>query len=167
MHTPSVKKFLNVSYLSSRRGRPSWWTDSDWATAQKTNHEILPTYFQAKVAADEVLTVFSTERYDDEAKKSVPVGERFCGISLRPGGLTEEKAGGVKVGKIGTGGKTSRATVAETIVAVLEVEGARGWIDVIDGEEDVKSAIQGLVREGIDSVDEEDVEKMKENVAKL
>ncbi|KAL6709996.1 hypothetical protein ACN47E_009787 [Coniothyrium glycines] len=167
IHSQSIKKFLTVSYLSSRRGRPSWWTDKDWETAQKVNNEVLPTYYKAKLAADEVLTVLAKERYDEEAKNGIPATERFAGISLRPGALTDEKAGGVKVGKIGAGGKTSRATVAEAIVATLETPGAKGWIDVIDGEEDVHEAIRDLTRKGIDSVDEEDWDALKSNAAKF
>ncbi|KAL1605610.1 hypothetical protein SLS59_003412 [Nothophoma quercina] len=166
IHTPSVKKFLTVSYLSSRRGRPSWWSDSDWETAQKTNNEILPTYYKAKVAADEVLTVLSHERLDKEAKDGVPEKERFAGISLRPGGLTDEKAGGVKVGKIGAGSKTSRDTTAHAIAAALETD-FRGWLDVIDGDEDPKTAIQKLADQGIDTSEEEDWEAAKERVSKL
>lgn len=167
IHTPSIKKFLTVSYLSSRRGRPSWWSEKDWETAQKVNHEVLPTYYKAKIAADEVLTVLSNERNDEEARASVPGSERFCGISLRPGNLSDDKAGRITVGKIGVGAKTSRATVAETIVAVLNTDGAKGWIDVIDGEDEVDKAIRKLVTDGVDSVDEEDVETMKANAAKL
>lgn len=167
IHTQSIKKFLTVSYLASRRGRPSWWSDKDWEAAQKTNNEVLPTYYKAKLAADEVLTVLANERYDDEAKKSVPSNERFSAISLRPGTLTDEKAGGVEVGKLGVGGKTSRATTAHAIVAALETDGAKGWIDVLDGNEDAGQAIQKLTEEGVDAVDEEDVNLMKENIAKL
>lgn len=165
--TPRVKKFLTVSYLSSRRGRPSWWTDKDWSSAQKVNNEILPTYYKAKIAADEVLTVLAKERLTREAGMNASNSELFCGISLRPGTLSDEEAGGVKVGKLGVGEKTSRATTAHAIVAVLETEGARGWIDVVDGEQDPKEAIEQLVREGVDSVDEEDEETMKKNVAAL
>jgi nucleoside-diphosphate-sugar epimerase len=167
VHTESVKKFLTVSYLSSRRGRASWWSDEDWEAAQKTNNEVLPTYYKAKIAADEVLTVLSKERYDEGVKKSVPANERFCGISLRPGGLTDAEAGGVKAGKIGVGGKTSRATTAHAIVAALETDGAKGWIDVIDGDEDVTKAVQALVKNGVDTADEESLEVMRENIAKL
>lgn len=166
IHTPSVKKFLTVSYLSSRRGRPSWWSDSDWETAQKTNNEILPTYYKAKVAADEVLTVLSSERLEKEVKDGVPENERFAGISLRPGRLTEEKAGGVKVGKLGAGGETSRDTTAHAIVAALET-GVKGWVDVIDGDEDTKQAIQKLADQGIDTAEEEDWAAAKERVSKL
>jgi hypothetical protein len=167
VNTSSIKKFLTVSYLASRRGRPSWWSEEDWKSAQKLNNEVLPTYYKAKIAADEVLTVLAKERYDEEVKNGVSVAERFHGISLRPGTLTEEKAGGVSIGKLGVGGKTSRATTAETIVATLETDGANGWIDVIDGDEDVSRALKSLVKEGINAVDEEDVEKMKENIANL
>ncbi|KAF9694589.1 hypothetical protein EKO04_007469 [Ascochyta lentis] len=166
IHTPSVKKFLTVSYLSSRRGRPSWWDDKSWETAQKTNNEILPTYYKAKVAADEVLTVLSRERLEKEAEDGVPKNERFSGISLRPGSLTDEKAGGVKVGKIGAGGKTSRDTTAHAIVAALET-GVTGWVDVIDGDEDPKQAIQKLADQGIDTADEEDWKAASERVSKL
>jgi len=167
VRTQSVSKFLTVSYLSSRRGRPSWWSDEDEKAAKNVNENVLPTYYKAKIAADEVLTVLAKERHDEEEKKGVPVNERFGGISLRPGTLTDEKAGGVKVGKIGVGGKTSRATTAEAIVAALETEGAKGWIDVIDGDEDASTAIQSMMKQGVDSADEEDLEQMKENIAKL
>ncbi|KAF2129590.1 hypothetical protein P153DRAFT_396847 [Dothidotthia symphoricarpi CBS 119687] len=170
IHTPSVKKFLTVSYLASRRNRPSWWTDSDWENAQKTNTEVLPTYYKAKIAADEVLTVLSRERLEEETKSAPPsdgVDERFCGISLRPGTLTDGEAGGVTAGRIGVGGKTTRATTAEAIVAALATEGARGWFDVIDGDENLKDAIIRLSQESQDTADDEDFEKMKENVASL
>ncbi|KAH6614125.1 hypothetical protein C7974DRAFT_404567 [Boeremia exigua] len=166
VNTPSVKKFLTVSYLSSRRGRAGWWADSDWEAAQKTNNEILPTYYKAKIAADEVLTVLSRERVQKEEKDGVPAKEQFAGISLRPGILTDEKAGGVKVGKIGVGGDSSRGTVAHAIVAALET-GFKGWVDVIDGDEEPTAGIQKLADQGIDTAEGEDWEAAKERVAKL
>lgn len=167
INSPSVKKFLTISYLASRRGRPSWWSEGDYAAAQNLNSNVLPDYYQAKIAADEVLTVLAKQRYEAEVKRGVGEGDRFCGISLRPGTLTDEKKGGVRVGKIGVGGKTTRATTAEAVVAALRTEGARGWIDVVDGEEDVLEAMGMLTREGVDAVDEEDEGKMRENVARL
>lgn len=167
VHADSVKKFLNVSYLSSRRGRPSWWSDEDWKSAQKVNNEVLPTYYKAKIAADEVLTVLSKQRLAKEIENGVPPKERFCGIDLRPGTLTDGPAGGIRNGKIGAGGKISRATVAQAVVSVLKTEGARGWFDIIDGDDAVESAIQKQVKDGIDSVDEEDVEAMEDRVSKL
>lgn len=167
VHAPSIKKFLTVSYISSRRSRPSWWSDSDWESSQRVNNEILPTYFKAKVAADEVLTVLAKERFDEEARNGVPEKDRFCGISLRPGTLTLEKAGRVMMGRITCQGKVSRASVAEAVVAVLDTEGARGWFDMLDGEEEVGAAVKRLVRDGVDGVEGEDLEGMKERVAKL
>ncbi|KAF2199890.1 hypothetical protein GQ43DRAFT_442062 [Delitschia confertaspora ATCC 74209] len=167
IHTPSIKKFLTVSYLSSRHSRPSWWSDKDWSYAQKVNYEILPTYFKAKVAADEVLTILSNDRVAEEEKRGVPEEDRFCGTSLRPGSLTDEKSGGVKMGKINSEGKVARATVAEGIVRVLETEGARGWLDMLDGEEDVGEAVRRCVKEGVDCVEGEDLEGMRERIGKL
>src|SRR3954469_6685808 len=69
IHSPSIKKFLTVSYISSRRNKPSWWSDADWAYATKVNEEILPAYHKAKVAADEVLTVLAKERFDEEKRE--------------------------------------------------------------------------------------------------
>lgn len=164
---PSIKKFLTVSYTASRRNRAPWWTDADWEGAQKVNNEVLPHYYKAKIAADEVLTVLAKERFDEEANKGVPENERFAGISLRPGTLTDEPAGKVATGKISNRGKISRATVAESIVAVLATEGARGWIDIVDGEEDVEAAVKRVVKEGIDDVEGEDFEDQKERASKL
>ncbi|KAI4706040.1 hypothetical protein J4E81_000925 [Alternaria sp. BMP 2799] len=167
IHTPSIKKFLTVSYLSSRRGRAPWWNDEDWKVAQKVNTEILPNYFKAKVAADEVLTILSHHRVAQEEKDGVPADQRFCGISLRPGTLTEEPAGKVKMGKIGAGGKTSRATVAESVVGVLEMDGVRGWVDVIDGDEEIVEAVKSYVKEEQDAIEGEDLDEMRERVNKL
>ncbi|KAF2009998.1 NAD(P)-binding protein [Aaosphaeria arxii CBS 175.79] len=167
IHTPSVKKFLTVSYISSRRNKPSWWTDKDWAYGQKVNNEILPHYFKAKVAADEVLTVLSNERVKKEEESGVPAAERFAGISLRPGTLTDEAAGGIKAGRIGSEGKISREAVAQAVVAALEVEGTKGWLDILDGEDAPVEAVRKYVRDGSDAVEGEDLEGQKERVANL
>lgn len=167
IHTPSIKKFLTISYICSRHGRPPWWSDEDWAAAQKANAETLATYFKAKVAADEVLTVLAKERLEKEKEEGVKESDQFCGISLRPGFLTDGKAGRVKMGKIESRGSTARATVAETIVQVLDTEGGRGWFDVLDGDENVGEAVKRLVSEGFDAVDGEDLKAMRERVAQL
>ncbi|KAF2815418.1 uncharacterized protein BDZ99DRAFT_459289 [Mytilinidion resinicola] len=159
---PHITKFLTVSYIASRRNRPSWWTDADWESAQNVNNNVLPTYFQAKVAADEVLTAGAKLRYDEEAKKGVEEGKRFHGISLRPGQLTDEPAGGVTIGKVPSRGTTSRASVAEVVAKVLETPGAKGWLDVLDGDDSVDAAVEKAVKEGIDSVEGEDLAAQKE-----
>jgi uncharacterized protein YgbK (DUF1537 family) len=43
----------------------------------------------------------------------------------------------------------------------------QGWIDVVDGEEDAHQAIQKLTKEGVDAADEEDLEVMKKEIAKV
>lgn len=145
---PSITRFLMVSYLASRRAKPSWWDDEAWANALKVNNEILPTYYQAKIAADEVL-------YQESAKR----GNGFVGINLRPGTLTEEPAGGVELGKTTTSrGKSSREGVAQTAAKLLEVEGIKNsWIDQLDGQEDIGAAVERVVREGIDACEGEEM----------
>ncbi|KAF2750503.1 hypothetical protein M011DRAFT_465252 [Sporormia fimetaria CBS 119925] len=166
IHTPQIKKFLNVSYICSRRSRAPWWSDEDWTAAQKVNTEILPAYFAAKVGADEVLAVLAKERVEKEKKEGISEGERFCGVSLRPGTLTDAPKGGVRMGRVEARGETRRATVAETIVRVLETEGARGWLDVLDGENEVGEEVRRVVSEGVDAVEGEDWEGMVERVRK-
>ena len=75
--------------------------------------------------ADEVLTVLAQRRYEEDVKKGVKETVRFCGISLRPGFLTNEKAGKVALGRIRAQGQVPRASVAEVAVMLLEVEGRR------------------------------------------
>jgi len=161
---PSITKFITVSYIGSRHSRPSWWTDADWESCLNVNNNVLATYFQAKVAADEVLTVGAKARYDEEAKKGVEEKKRFQGISLRPGQLTDEPVGGVSIGKTPSRGKTSRASVAEVAAKLLEVEGARGWVDVLDGDEPIGPAVEKFVGSGFDSVEGEDLAALKERV---
>lgn len=146
--TPSVTRFLMVSYLASRRGRPSWWDDESWTNALKINNEILPTYYQAKIAADEVL-------YQESAKR----GKEFVGINLRPGTLTDDPAGGVELGKTKTSrGKSSREGVAQTAAKLLEVEGIKNsWIDQLDGQEEIGAAVARVAREGIDACEGEEM----------
>jgi nucleoside-diphosphate-sugar epimerase len=76
-----------VSAISIRRKRAEWWNDEDWKVLDRMNAQVMPAYYKAKLAADELLTV---------------LGERkgFQYIILRPGGLTDEPATGrVALGK--------------------------------------------------------------------
>lgn len=137
-----------VSYLASRRSKPTWWDEESWANALKINNEVLPNYFQAKIAADEVL-------YQESAKR----GKDFVGINLRPGTLTEDPAGGVELGKTATSrGKSSREGVAQTAAALLEAEGIKNsWIDQLDGQEEIGAAVERIVRDGVDACEGEDI----------
>ena len=148
--TPTISTFLMVSYLSSRRNKPSWWSDAEWASATRVNTEVLPHYAQAKMAADEYLAAMAHKRGGD-----------FRGIDLRPGALTEEPAGGVELGKTkGSGGKVSREAVAQVAVAVLESDFKTGWLDLLDGDEEVGEAVKRVAREGVDAFEGEDKERI-------
>ncbi|KAK7745519.1 hypothetical protein SLS53_003019 [Cytospora paraplurivora] len=149
-NSPNITRFLIISYLASRRAKPSWWDDGEWKNAEEVNYKTLPDYYQAKIAADEVL-------YEESAKR----GKDFVGINLRPGFLTTEPAGKIELGKTKTSrGNTSRATVAEVAAALLEAEGVKNsWIDLLDGEEDINSAVQRVVKEGVDAAEGEKIYK--------
>lgn len=145
-----MSAFLMVSYLASRRTKPSWWSDAEWASATKLNTEILPDYAKAKIAADEYLAAMSRKR-----------GGEFRGICLRPGTLTDERAGNVELGKTGgSGGKVSRETVAQAAVEVLDSGYQGGWLDLLDGKEDVKKAAERVTRENVDAFEGEDAERI-------
>lgn len=149
---PSITRFLMVSYLASRRNKPSWWDDDAWASALEINNKILPDYYKAKIAADEVL-------YRESAARG---GADFVGINLRPGTLIDEPAGGVELGKTKTSkGKASREGVAQVAAKLLEVDGIRNcWVDMLDGQEEVGAAVERVVSEGVNACEDEDIYKL-------
>jgi nucleoside-diphosphate-sugar epimerase len=119
----------------------------------KVNTEVMPAYYKAKLAADEVLTVLGEER------------KGFGYISLRPGALTDEpETGKVVLGRTKARGSVSRGDVAEVAVRLLEREGVKGWFDLLGGEEDVGSEVERVLREGVDSREGESLEVMKANI---
>ncbi|KAK4464344.1 hypothetical protein QBC42DRAFT_263561 [Cladorrhinum samala] len=146
--TPSVKRFLLISYLASRRSKPSWWSDDQWKAAEEVNTQALPTYYKAKVAADEELYKVSKQR-----------GSEFVGIDLRPGTLTLDPAGKVELGKTkGSKGNVSRESVAKVADLLLASDTAKNsWIDLLDGEEEIDKAVERVVREGVDAAEGESV----------
>lgn len=146
-NAPSVTRFLMVSYLASRRAKPTWWDDDAWRNAEDINHRILPTYYKAKIAADEVL-------YRESAAR----GPGFVGINLRPGTLTDGPAGTVELGKTATSkGNVTRESVATVAAALLGADGVRNaWIDLLDGKEDVDAATRRVVEQGVDAAEGEE-----------
>ncbi|KAH7367140.1 NAD dependent epimerase/dehydratase [Plectosphaerella cucumerina] len=146
---PSVSRFILISYIASRRERPSWWDPSAWADAEKVNQQ-LARYYKAKIVADEVLY-----------EAGVAAGPGFAAVSLRPGTLTEEPAGKIELGRTkGSKGSSSRATVAEVLAELLEVQGLKtSWIDLLDGEEETKAAVERVVREGVDDAEGDPIYK--------
>ncbi|KAL1898572.1 hypothetical protein Sste5346_003476 [Sporothrix stenoceras] len=145
-----VTRFLMVSYLSSRRAKPAWWDDENWAIAQHLNTKVLPTYYQAKVAADEALYRAAKRR-----------GTSFAGINLRPGTLTDEPEGPFELGKLklakGNSSRASVARAADLLLAHPDVQTA--WIDMLDGTEDPKKAVDRVVRDHVDAIEGEPVTK--------
>ncbi|KAK3385371.1 hypothetical protein B0H63DRAFT_472802 [Podospora didyma] len=143
---PSVTRFLMISYLVSRRTAPKWWSAADWEAGQATNAGPLKNYYEAKVAADEVLYKISKER-----------GPAFVGINLRPGTLSDKPAGRVELGKTkSVQGDVSREGVARVADELLASEGVKNsWVDLLDGEEEVASAVKRVISEGVDAAEGE------------
>ena len=83
-------------------------------------------------------------------------GKGWTGWDLRPGSLTEDDSGGVKLGKIEARGKIGRGKVAEVAVRLLESEGKGGWVDCLDGEKGVEEEVERVIKEGVDCHDGED-----------
>lgn len=150
---PSVKKFLMISYIASRHGRPSWWNDEDQKAAENVNTKVLPAYFAAKVEADEHLAAVSKKRNDSDSS--------FQSINLRPGTLKDDPSTGkVTLGKTGSRGDVSRELVAQVAAGLLDRNDTRGWYDLLNGDEPVDSAIDRLVKEEWDGIVGEDLDRI-------
>lgn len=148
--TPSVTRFLLVSYLLSRRAAAPWWDAASWEKGQEVNRTTLARYYPAKIAADEALYRASRRR-----------GDSFAALDLRPGVLTDEPAGPVELGlTVGSLGPTSRATVAAVADLLLAHPAPRSaWIDLLDGNENAADAVDRVVRDHIDASKGEPVTK--------
>jgi len=145
---------MMVSYIASRQSRAPWWTDEDWKAAQHVNKNVLPRYFEAKVEADEHLAALAKKRADSG-------DTAFQEINLRPGSLTDSAATSkVKLGKTSSRGSVSREDVAEVAAALLVRDDTRGWYDLLEGEDDIDSAIDQLVKEGHDGTAGEDLQRI-------
>ncbi|KAF7845827.1 hypothetical protein BT93_L0430 [Corymbia citriodora subsp. variegata] len=156
---PSVKKFLMVSYIGSRKGRPSWWSDEDYDKAQEVNTKVLPAYYKAKVEADEHFLALTHQRNVTNGDKS------FQGINLRPGALTDDASNGkVLLGKTPSRGKVGRESVARVAAELLFRDDTRGWYDLLDGDEDVEHAVDRVVNEKWDGVEGEDLDRIYNRV---
>ena len=148
--TESVSKFLLVSYLGSRRSKAPWWSDEEWKASQDINKGALKNYYQAKLAADECLTAAGKTR-----------GEGFAAICFRPGALADgEEEGKVSLGMTKARGKVKRNAVARVAAELLEKEGRSCWLDLLEGDEDIKGAVNRCMIDGVDCVEGENVEGM-------
>lgn len=78
-------------------------------------HNVLPIYYRAKVAADEGLHRAAGKRESD-----------FFGLNLRPGELTGEPAGRVELGRTKSSrGEVARESVARVAALLLQSPGAK------------------------------------------
>jgi len=152
--TPSVTKFLMVSYIASRKGYPPWWTAEDRKAADHVNTKVLANYFQAKVEADEHLEALTKKRLDSG-------DTTFQAINLRPGTLTDSPGTGrVWLGKTGCRGEVSREDVAAVAAALLSRNDTRGWFDLLEGDDKIEDAIDALVKTGHNGLEGEDLERI-------
>ncbi|KAM0712203.1 hypothetical protein Q7P37_011297 [Cladosporium fusiforme] len=142
----SIARFLLISYNGCRRAAAPWWDQAEWDDYNKSiNYGVLATYFQAKIVADEVL------------RETVRGSKSLTAISLRPGTLTDEPAGGVELGKTsGVKGTVSRETVAKVASALLSAPGIKsGWVDLLGGNDEIDQAVQKVVDDGVDTAEGE------------
>jgi hypothetical protein len=131
--------------------------DDQWAGIVRTNTEVLPTYAKAKQEADEYMTALAYMR-----KKDPAATRPFQAINLRPGFLTNEPATRkVELGVTPKGkGSVTREDVAIVADLLLARADTEGWIDLVNGEENVEEAVERVAKEKIDAVEGEDVEGM-------
>lgn len=110
-------------------------------------------YYKAKLAADESLTVLGEEQ------------NGFGYIVLRPGNLSDEpESGKVVMGKTPGRGQVTRGDVAEVAARLLGKEGARGWFDLLGGENEVGSEVERVLSEGVNSREGESLDVMKKDL---
>lgn len=149
--TPSVLKFILISYIGSRVSQAPWWSDAEWTATKETNNGVLRSYYPAKMAADECLTALYSK---------LPSGR--VGISLRPGSLTEEVGQGqVTLGRTKAVGTVRRGDVARVVVELLANNGVGScWLDLLQGKQNVGAAVAKCVKESVDCSEGEDVEAM-------
>ncbi|KAI4197938.1 MAG: hypothetical protein LQ350_005592 [Teloschistes chrysophthalmus] len=146
--TPSVTKFLLVSFLGSRRFKAPWWSAEEWKETQDLNNGALKNYYPAKLASDECLTAQTFKRASLQA------------IVLRPGRLTDGAVTGkVSLGKTKARGSVTRADVAAVAAGLIDSE-AKGWFDLLEGDETITDAIERVIKDEVDCVVGEDVEGM-------
>jgi hypothetical protein len=118
----------------------------------------MPTYYQAKLAADDVLTVLGKENK-----------RNFGWISLRPGQLVNEpETGKVSLGHTRSRGKVTRGDVASVAAELLSRDGVSGWFDLLGADEEngetgepVKEAVNRVLKDNVDCMVGEELEIMR------
>lgn len=122
------------------------------------NAGALKDYYKAKLASDEALTVLGEERRKTDSA--------FSYVILRPGTLKDgEPEGKVEVGKTSGPGTVHRADVADVAARLLQIDGANGWYDLINGSTEAAKAVEEAVKNRATAMDGEDLEVMRANLA--
>ncbi|OJD11541.1 hypothetical protein AJ78_07714 [Emergomyces pasteurianus Ep9510] len=174
---PSITKFLLISHIGSRRKQPPWLSPDTWERFEHINQDVLPDYYQAKLAADEYFTVMARKRaeMDDQLGRkegSSGAEARFQAILLRPGPLMDAPATWkVELGKPkevvlegGVPANVGREDVAIVADRLLARGDTRGWLDLLGGEDEIDEAVEMVVRDRVDAVEGEDVDRMCEEI---
>lgn len=140
-----MTKFVMISFISSRLKKAPWVDEAHWQEHLVGSRNKLQRYYEAKIAADQVL-------YEEGRKR-----KDFAAICLRPATLTAEPAGKVSLGKFPkVEGVSSRASVAHLAALLLDAPNIKScWLDMLDGGEDPEAAVRRCVEEGVDSVEGE------------
>jgi NAD(P)H-binding len=153
VETESISKFLMVSYIASRRNQAPWWSDEDWKSAQHLNNEVLPDYYKAKVEADEYLAALAKKRNDKDPD--------FQAINLRPGFLSDDQATGkVLMGKTPSRGNVCRGDVAAAAAALLKKNDTTRWVDLLEGDTDIETAVDNVIKNKVDCIEGEDLDRI-------
>ncbi|KAM0168075.1 hypothetical protein ACHAPF_011357 [Botrytis cinerea] len=150
--TLEVTKFLMISFPASRRKKAPWWDNTDYQ-AFLDETRAYPEIAEAKLNADEYLVAMAKQRNDESP-------DSFQAISLRPSWLSNAPSGRVHLGKTKFSGRVSRADVAAVAVSLLSRSDASGWFDLVDGSDDVESAVNNAVQNNLNSIHGEDLEQM-------
>ncbi len=144
---PSITKFLMVSFIASRKNRAPWWTDEDRRFAHHVNNEVLPDYHKAKVEANEYLAALAKKRNEKDPQ--------FQAINLRLGILSDDPA----TGKTPSRWKVCRDVTATT-AALLKKKYTTRWIDLLEGDTDIETAVENAIKNKVDCIEGEDLERI-------
>jgi hypothetical protein len=113
-----------------------------------------PDIADAKLQSDEYLIAMSR-------KRNLQDSSGFQAISLRPSWLlTSPGTGKVHLGKTRALGQIPIQDVAAVAVGLLSREDTHGWYDLVQGNDGIDESIHKAVRDGLNSIDGEDVEEM-------
>jgi hypothetical protein len=154
---PTVTKFLMISFPASRRNPAPWWNGKDIAD-YTSERNAYPEIGDAKIQADEYLVAMAHARRQRDGTES---DSTFQAISLRPTWLmTGKGTGRVSLGKTRALGTVAIGDVAGVAVEMLSRDDVSGWFDLVEGGVGIAEAVEGVVEEGIDCVDGEDLERM-------